>query len=104
MTSESPERLAPVVGPIVGIQTSTYDVGDDALTGMLLWPGCTDTGCVSALVSSSLPGVAVADERIWIFVPVLGTSALTPPTTVDCGSCSIRPIPLLKPGNGTASW
>ena len=97
-------RLAPFVVPIVGIHTSTYDVGDEALTGMLLWPGCTETGCVSAVVSSSLPGEAVADERIWIFVPVLGTSTLTAPTTVGCGSCSSRPIPLLKPGNGTASW
>src|ERR1700756_3405557 len=96
--------MAPFVFPIVEIHTSTYDVGDEALTGMLLCPGCTETGWVSALVSSSPPAVAVADERIWILVPVLGTSTLTAPTTVGCGSCSSSPMPLLKPGNGTASW
>ncbi len=97
-------RLSPLVVPNVEIHTSRYDVGDDALTGMLLWPGCIATGWVSAVVSSSLAGVAVADERIWTFVPVLARSRVTAPTTVGCGSCSIRPTPLLKLGNGTASW
>ncbi len=73
VTSERAARLWPLVVPSVEIHTSRYDVGDDALTGMLLWPGCTDVGCVSAVVSFSLAGVAVDDERIWIFVPVLAS-------------------------------
>ena len=62
--SEMPERLSPLVVPKVVIHTSRCVVGDDALTGMLLWPGWVDTGCVSAVVASSLAGVAVADDRI----------------------------------------
>ena len=62
--SEMLVRLSPLVVPKVEIHTSRCVVGDDALTGMLLWPGWVETGCVSAVVFSSFAGVAVADERI----------------------------------------
>jgi hypothetical protein len=42
--SEMAATLLPLVVPSVEIHTSRCDVGDDALTGMLLWPGCTDVG------------------------------------------------------------
>ena len=45
-----------------------------ALTLMVLLPGCTEVGWVSAMVSSSEVGFGVDDDRIWIWVPVLVTS------------------------------
>ncbi len=44
VTSPMSVRLSPLVVPNVEIHTSRYDVGADALTGMLLWPGCIATG------------------------------------------------------------
>lgn len=42
--SEIAVRLLPSVVPSVEIHTSKFDVGDDALTGMTLWPGCINVG------------------------------------------------------------
>jgi len=44
VTSAMSERLSPLLVPRVEIHTSRSDVGADTLTGMLLWPGCIDTG------------------------------------------------------------
>ncbi len=96
-------RLLPSVVPSVVIHTSTVDMGAAFGTGIVLWPGCISVGGVSSMVSDSSAGVGVGDDRICTSVPVLGTSRETDASRVACGSCSSKPTPLLKPGNGTAS-
>src|SRR5262249_483218 len=95
--------LLPLVVPSVEIHTSRFDVGEAALTGMTLGPGLSAVAGGSTVVSSSLDGEAVDEERISTLVPVPAMSMVTAPTTVALGSCSSNPTPFLKPGNGTAS-
>src|SRR5690348_12952147 len=95
--------LLPLVVPRVEIHTSRFDVGAPALTAMVLCPDFSAVAGVSTVVSSSFDGFGEGDERISTLVPVLEMSMLTAPTTVGFGSCSIRPSPFLKLGNGTGS-
>jgi hypothetical protein len=86
--SEMSERLLPPVVPSVEIHTKTVDVGVRVFTGMLLWPGRIGVGGVSSVVSASLAGVAVGEERICTMVPVLSRLTVTALRIVGCGSCS----------------
>ena len=70
---------------------------------MVLAPGVSAVGWVSAVVSSRLSGSALVAERICTSVPVLDTVMVTLPTSVGSGNSSSRPTPFLNPGNGTAS-
>src|SRR4051794_39210958 len=96
-------RLLPSVLPSVEIHTSTFDVGEEPFTAMVLCPGLSAVAEVSTVVSPSFDGFGEADERISTLVPVLEISIVTAPTTVGLGSCSINPTPFLKLGNGTGS-
>lgn len=70
---------------------------------MVLVPGLSVAGWVSAVVSSSEDGDAEVADRICTAVPVLLTLIVTEPIVVGSGSSSISPTPFLKPGNGAGS-
>ena len=70
---------------------------------MVLDPGLSAVGPVSSVVASSEAGLALVADRICTWVPVLDTATVTSPTSVGWGSCSIRPTPFLKLGNGGVS-
>ena len=81
--SEMSERLSPFTEPSVEIHTSTFDVGDASSTSMVFGPGFRVVGLVSAVVSSSVDGVAVDEDRICTAVPVLLTLMVTDPTVTS---------------------
>ena len=62
--SEMSARLLPSTVPRVEIQTNRLDVGEVALTPMVLVPGRSAVGGVSAAVSSRLAGLGVEADRI----------------------------------------
>ena len=103
MISETSLRLCPFTWPSVEIHTSTLDVGAAPSTGIVLAPGLSGVGWVSAVVSSRDDGVDEVADRICTAVPVLLTLMVTEPSVVGWGSSSISPTPFLNPGNGAGS-
>src|SRR5689334_1139405 len=85
------------------MNTSTLDVGAALSILILLGPCCIGCGLVSSVVSSSVLGEPLFEERIWIWVPVLFTVTFTALSTVGLGSCSSSPTPLLNAGKGLRS-
>src|SRR3954467_10012062 len=101
--SDSVVSLLPSTVPSVVIHTSTLDVGVGLVMVMVFDPVFIGVGGLSSVVSSSVAGVALWADRIWIEVPVLLRFSVTEASAVGCGSCRISPTPFLKLGNGTAS-
>ena len=85
-----------------GIHTSRFDVADAPLTAMVLdrfeGRGRRQHGGVVELGGAGRGRRADLDLGVGA-----GNVRVTVPTVVGCGSCSIRPTPFLKLGNGTAS-
>src|ERR1700724_3619958 len=96
--------VSPAVFPNLVMNTSTYDTGCVLVMEISFSPFFIGVAWASTVVSAlRLLGDSDGDDRTSIAVPMLFTVTATDLSTVGFGNCSIKPTPVLKPGNGSAS-